>query len=197
MAKNSFRIYVYMIINKVNGKNYIGVHKQSYKHKDVYMGGGKLIKYAIEKYGIENFYKIILKDFDNEIDAYEYEKELVNQKLIEDKNNYNIRLGGKGGSKKGQFKGRPAWNKGLKTDQSIKDKISKSRKGIIPNREYGSLTDEVKNKISNTLTGKKLDDERKAAISLGGKRRWILYRVNKIMKKRYEENTTSIRTVYS
>jgi hypothetical protein len=60
---------------------------------DGYMGSGKLIKRAIEKYGVENFIKEILHIFDNELDMRNKEKELV----VLSENSYNILEGGKGG----------------------------------------------------------------------------------------------------
>jgi hypothetical protein len=60
---------------------------------DGYMGSGKLIKLAIQKYGIENFAKDILHVFDNEEDMKNKEKELV----IISEQSYNLCDGGRGG----------------------------------------------------------------------------------------------------
>ena len=60
---------------------------------DRYMGSGKLIKSAIQKYGIDNFIKEILHVFDNEEDMKCKEKELV----VIDEMSYNLCEGGKGG----------------------------------------------------------------------------------------------------
>ena len=83
---------IYKIINKLNGKYYIGMHKTN-NLNDGYMGSGHLIKRAIKKHGIENFEKEILHIFDNEKDMKDKEKELV----ILDEMSYNICEGGKGG----------------------------------------------------------------------------------------------------
>jgi hypothetical protein len=61
--------------------------------EDGYMGSGRLIKRAINKYGIENFSKEILHIFDNEKDMKDKEKELV----IVSEETYNLIEGGHGG----------------------------------------------------------------------------------------------------
>ena len=58
---------IYKITNNVNGKYYIGKH-QTKDLNDGYMGSGKFIKRAIEKYGVKNFTKEIIHVFDNEKD---------------------------------------------------------------------------------------------------------------------------------
>ena len=60
---------------------------------DGYMGSGKLIRYAIEKYGVENFQKEILHVFDNEQIMRDKEKELV----VLSEQSYNLCDGGMGG----------------------------------------------------------------------------------------------------
>jgi hypothetical protein len=61
------------------------------------MGSGKHLKYAQEKYGIENFTKEILFVFDDPKLMYAKEAELVNDEFISENNTYNIKLGGFGG----------------------------------------------------------------------------------------------------
>ena len=50
---------IYEIKNKINGKSYIGQHFKN--EMGSYWGSDKLIKMAIEKYGIENFERTILE----------------------------------------------------------------------------------------------------------------------------------------
>lgn len=84
--------YVYEITNTVNGKIYIGMHS-TYNLDDGYMGSGKMLKYAIKKYGIECFKKRILQHFDSRIDAAKYEASLITEDLIASKNTYNLAMG--------------------------------------------------------------------------------------------------------
>lgn len=86
---------VYKTTNKVNGKYYIGVHKTSDLYDD-YLGSGKYLKRAIEKYGIENFEKEIIDIFDSPEEAYTLEKILVTFELIETGQIYNLTEGGRG-----------------------------------------------------------------------------------------------------
>jgi hypothetical protein len=87
---------VYKTTNNVNGRYYIGVHKTSNPYDD-YLGSGKYIKRAIEKYGIENFEKEIMAIFENSEEAYLLEKKLVTVDLIETGHVYNLTEGGGGG----------------------------------------------------------------------------------------------------
>ena len=88
--------YFYKITNTINGKYYYGVHSTK-NLDDNYFGSGKAIKNAIKKYGKQNFKKEILKTFDCESSMYEYEKQFINECIINDKMCYNMTIGGNGG----------------------------------------------------------------------------------------------------
>lgn len=100
--------YFYKITNKINNRYYYGVHKTN-NMNDGYMGSGKRLKYAYIKYGVQNFEKEIIKFFDTYEEALEYESEIVTEKLVNDIECYNLKIGGKGGNgwifenKKGNF----------------------------------------------------------------------------------------------
>jgi hypothetical protein len=88
--------YLYKITNLVNNKIYVGVHK-THDMNDGYMGSGKVIKRAIEKYGTGNFRKDILEAFQDAKSMYAREKELVTEEFLSREDVYNLRRGGQGG----------------------------------------------------------------------------------------------------
>lgn len=52
--------YIYLIVNNVNGKMYVGQHKSN-NFNDNYKGSGKLLWKAYGKYGEENFDKLFIE----------------------------------------------------------------------------------------------------------------------------------------
>ena len=87
---------VYKTTNIVNGKIYIGTHKTN-NLDDGYLGSGTVLKRAIEKYGPDSFSKEILAIFDNPVDMFALEAELVTEEFLIDTNSYNLKIGGMGG----------------------------------------------------------------------------------------------------
>ena len=92
--------YVYLIVNNINNKKYIGKRSCSCPiEQDNYMGSGKALKQAQKKYGIDNFTKHILLVCDSEEQAYiEEEKAIELAGAVESDRYYNIAYGGGAGS---------------------------------------------------------------------------------------------------
>jgi len=87
---------IYKIINKIDGKIYIGKH-QTENLDDGYMGSGTVLRRAQKKHGIENFVKEIIHIFDNEEDMNAAEKYIVTEEFVLREDTYNICVGGQGG----------------------------------------------------------------------------------------------------
>jgi hypothetical protein len=88
--------YLYEIKNNLNGKIYVGVHKTN-NMNDGYMGSGKSIRAAINKYGIGNFTKNILEIFTTSEEMFAREAEVVTDEFLLRENVYNLCRGGHGG----------------------------------------------------------------------------------------------------
>jgi group I intron endonuclease len=159
---------IYKTTNEVNGRYYIGKHKTK-NLNDNYLGSGKLLKMAIEKYGIENFKKDILFIFDNEDEMNNKEHELV----VISEETYNLCPGGNGGfsfineSGISKFKGKThsdetkqkisEFRKGKPTNIG-KEPWNKGKKNIYSEEHLNKLrkprSEETKRKISETLKNK-------------------------------------------
>lgn len=90
---------IYVLINKKNGKKYIGTTSQSVSKR--WCSGANYRNQPfgkeIEKYGWDNFEHFVLIDNLDECTAFEVEKELIKKYRTNDKQyGYNISSGGKG-----------------------------------------------------------------------------------------------------
>lgn len=92
--------YFYKITNNLNSHYYYGVHCTD-DLNDGYMGSGKRLHYAYEKYGIENFTKEILKFFENKESTFQYEYDYITEEMIKSPDCYNIQGGGRGKNSSG------------------------------------------------------------------------------------------------
>lgn len=115
--------YFYKIENEINGKFYYGVHRTD-NIKDDYMGSGKRIRYAIDKYGIENFNREILLFFDTYEEALDHEAEYVNEELLMDPSCYNLKPGGKGGFCNEMHRHLCQHNGGVQSMKKLRERIN-------------------------------------------------------------------------
>ena len=144
---------IYKTTNLVNSKIYIGSHKTK-DLDDSYMGSGKYLNYAINKYGLENFTKEILHVFDNASDMYAKEADIVNKDFLAEENTYNLRIGGMGGFDYINSTGKNLYGMNGKTPNVKKD-LAKGRASQQrlkeANPEYAAA---IYKKISNTTKGR-------------------------------------------
>lgn len=106
--------YLYKVINTLNSKFYIGIHSTD-DLNDNYLGSGRAIKEAVQKYGSHNFKKIILEYFDTREEALQKESDIVNETLINNSLCYNLTIGGNA----------PPNRQGVAHTDKSKNKISK------------------------------------------------------------------------
>lgn len=99
---------VYKTTNLVNNYIYIGVHATNDNISfDGYIGNGVRItdvksyekgttkfKQAVKEYGVNNFHRETIAIFDTAEEAYELEKQLVNENFLKRSDVYNMLLGG-------------------------------------------------------------------------------------------------------
>jgi len=97
--KNKYHL-IYKTTNLVNNKIYIGAHSTN-DINDGYIGSGKMLHFAIKKYGIENFKREVLYMFNSPEEMFEKEKEIVTEDFVSREDVYNIVTGGFGGFNKG------------------------------------------------------------------------------------------------
>jgi group I intron endonuclease len=138
---------IYKITNTINGKIYVG--KQSTNRKNYY-GSGKLIKYAIKKYGIENFTKEIICEVVGDILGSETEIYWI-QKL-DGLNGYNLEIHGNGGEISQRQK--------IMNSKTVK-KLWEDPNSVFNSPEYRKkLSDAGKNRVWSDETKKKISNGR-------------------------------------
>ena len=133
--------YVYMHINKINNKKYIGITKTSLYRRWGKGGSQYLIDRhlpfarAIEKYGWDNFVHLVLYEHLTQSEACDKEIELIYKYRTQDSDyGYNIQPGGQLG------------NTGVVFTEEHRKKLSESKKGR-------KLSAEWRKKISEAVTG--------------------------------------------
>lgn len=152
--------FIYMTINNINGKRYIGKKKYG-RDDDKYLGSGKLLKQAINKYGRENFSRYILCEAKDHNELNTLEKYYINKfNAQERKDFYNISSGGdwgditKGMTKEEYNKWRLKISENNKWRGKKRIEHSNNMKGEKNHFYNKKHTDETKKKISQSLKGK-------------------------------------------
>jgi hypothetical protein len=159
--------YLYKIINKDNGKYYIGVHSFRGDYYDSkYWGSGCFSKDA--RKNPEKYLRVLICQAESRKEVLELEALFVTEELVDDPMCYNLKTGGLGGShakRSAETKAKiGAASKGRTFSEESRAKMSASSKGK-------SHSEETKAKIRATLKGKTHSDEAKANMSAAQKGR--------------------------
>lgn len=144
--------YVYMITNKINGKRYIGSSRKDKIDEDYY-GSGKRIKYALKKYGKENFIREILWEGTGDTRIIETNF-LIKHNAADDPSYYNMTNDARGNNIHKEETKKTISQKltGRKFSKDICNKISLAKTGK-PNSKKGK-SDGPKPKVSKAHKGR-------------------------------------------
>ncbi len=184
---------IYMIVNKCNGKAYIGMTRQAlaarYRNHRLRGEGGHRgpLYAAMKKYGITNFQVSIIAEAETYEELSILEREQINKHGTMCPKGYNLAPGGHGN--KG-YKKRPedvektaAWHRGKKRSEETRKRMSLAVRKKYPKRSAEAIektrianlgrkrTPEQRDAISRAQTGKILSEKTKAKISASMKGR--------------------------
>lgn len=148
---------VYLVVNLINNKFYIGKHTTK-NLNDNYLGSGSILNKAINKYGQDNFKKYYISFHNTEDEAYLEESKLLTKKFIKvygkGKICYNCTIGG--GKSVDDLKKSLNISKSLKGKTFTEERKKKMSDDMLGenNKMYGKKhTKETKEKISNANKG--------------------------------------------
>ena len=174
---------IYCHENKINGKKYIGITKNSIKKRWGKKGQGyskstPYIRNAFKKYGWDNFYHIIIASNLTKEEACNFEKILINKlDTMNPQKGYNIASGGNDGNnqkrtpeqrkniseaiKKAHKEKPEAWENLPPVSEKTRKKMSESAIGKV-------LSEKTKDKIRDFQTGRKRD---RKSVKIGAEKR--------------------------
>jgi group I intron endonuclease len=167
----SASVYIYLITNLVNGKQYVGqtinLEERESSHRRA-NGGCPAIHNAIRKYGWDNFSFDVVFEHDDERFAIEVMEPLFIEWFDTFENGYNLTLGGDGG--RGSERAPITEDTRQKMSESAKrrrgEKRSNAARQNIAQGQIGRKHSEItKQKMSAAKVGKTLSNEHKQNIS--------------------------------
>lgn len=162
-------MFVYIVTNKVNGKQYVGQHSgndlQKYWNRNITWAlnkqGHKICLYgAIRKYGPDNFSCLPLVLVDTKLEMDLYEQVMIVAFNTKAPYGYNLTDGGEG-------------TPGHSVSVEARNKMRDKKLGVPSKIKGRPKTDEHKRNISESKKGKKLSEEHRKNITIsqtGGRR---------------------------
>jgi hypothetical protein len=161
--------YIYKTTYKNSGKYYVGMHSTD-NLNDGYIGSGKIIRYAIKRYGKDNFIFEIIEFLSDRKSLIKREIEIVNKELLSDTNCVNIVEGGSGGIKWQTDEQRAYITKKASEYQKEKWKDKEYREKITEVLRENTKKNHQQGKIKyNTTKGKNITEEHKQKIGEANK----------------------------
>ena len=180
---------IYMYINKVNGKRYVGKAKDFNERHKQHLEGTLLIDKKLREYGEENFETVILAEDVDDNRINDYEKFFIKRKKshVSYGTGYNRTWGGDGGDirsgmteeqRKEHSRKVSEAKKGKPLSEKHKQKISEANKQRVQQEDYVNSfkgkhhTDEWKQQHSEKVKGRKHTEEELKKMCNSQKRRW-------------------------
>lgn len=162
--------YIYLTINLINKKKYIGQHKGKFNNN--YLGSGKLITKAIKKYGKNNFIVFPIKYAPNIDELNRLEMEYIANLKNSGEDNYNL---AKGGNCIGSIYDY------MTTEEIIKhkQKISKALKG----RKINYSCEELEKRRKNAINRNQSDFMKNVCVKRNKERVWSKETLNNMSKR--------------
>lgn len=164
--------FIYKTTNLINGKSYIGAHTTK-NIDDGYLGSGVALIKAIEKYGIKNFKREIIKFCDSKEEMWKEEEKLV----VISENSYNLRKGGKGGWDHVDISGE---KNHMKKPEFVENFVKELKK-------RGSYNTEKRKKHQKIIT------EKAAKVNKGKKKPWFSEYASNKNKEMWKNNREEMR----
>ena len=160
---------LYKTVNKLNGRFYVGMHSTR-NINDAYLGSGRRLKAEVNKYGRENFEKIILEELPSREILAQREREVVNDSLRENPLCLNLKNGGEGG---GRFWGNKNSILALNDPLTKKKAALKGNATLRERRKNTQYTEQYSNNLSiskkfkpNNWLGRHHSEETKCKLKL-------------------------------
>lgn len=154
--------YIYITVNSLDGKSYVGQSRGKFKPK--YLGSGKFLISAIKKYGRDKFSVEAVEWCESMEELNQAERDYISMMKFMGASIYNLHEGGVGARDKtlDGIERIRLFSTGRKPSDETRAKMSLAKKGK-PGRV---ITEEEKLKISASNTGKRRSEETKAKMRM-------------------------------